>query len=102
MRQTVWRGVLSSDVSSAAILKVNALIGTSASVAVTVKVKRFPSTTLRFPIGVSTGGALTSLTTMLMVSAALILGEPLSVTDRKSVVEGGTGAFGGVRVNTYV
>src|SRR5438876_10950051 len=64
----------------ASSVKVNALAGTSASVAVTVKVKRFPSTTLRFPIGVNTGGALTSLTTMLIVSAALIFGEPLSVT----------------------
>ena len=45
----------------------------------TVKAKRFSSSTDLSPIGSSTGASLTSLTVIVIVSESLKLGEPSSV-----------------------
>src|SRR5207244_2612561 len=61
-------------------LKVSVLAGRSGSVAVAVKVSKWPSSTVLLPRGPRTGGRFTSRTVTVMVSSANRLGEPLSVT----------------------
>src|SRR5882672_966097 len=61
-------------------LKVRLCAGRSGSVAVAVKVRFEPAVTVLLPMVASTGGRFTSLTVMVMISKALVTGEPLSVT----------------------
>src|SRR4051794_33930277 len=61
-------------------LKLSACAGRSGSLAVAVKVSAFPPLIDLFPIGLSTGGALTSFTVTVIVSESFRGGEPLSVT----------------------
>src|SRR5437867_4492279 len=81
-------------------LKVKVLA--SASVAVAVNVRSVPSTRVLSPIGESTGAVLTSFTTIMIVSAALRAGEPLSVTRKATVFVLGPCASVGVQVNVRV
>ena len=83
-------------------LKVNVLAGLSASVAVAVNVSVCPTCTDLLPMGERTGGTLTSLTVMAMVSSANKAGAPLSVTRTVTGNVPGPWASVGTHVNTPV
>src|SRR5258706_11609986 len=61
-------------------LKVREFAGRSASFAVLVKVSKLPSLIVLLAIGAKVGAALASVTPMVMVSATVAGGIPLSVT----------------------
>src|SRR5262245_14529795 len=83
-------------------LKVSVLAGTSASVAVAVKVSVLPSLTDLLPMAARIGATLTSLTVMLIVWESLRAGEPLSVTRTVTEKVAGPWVSVGVQVKTPV
>src|SRR6058998_2692908 len=74
----------------------------SASLAVTAKLTRLPSLTVRLAIALSTGALFTSLTITVKVFASLKAGEPLSVTRIVIVLVLGPCASPGVQLNSPV
>src|SRR5262245_63516531 len=81
---------------------VNALAGTSASVAVTVNDNVAPSLTVWFATTASTGAIFTSLTVTVKLLVSLRLGMPLSVTRTVIVLVLGPSASVGAHVNAPV
>src|SRR3954465_8558250 len=80
-------------------LQVSACAGKSGSVAELVKLSKAPSSTYMSPSAVSAGGEFTSSTTPLVVTAAPMGGEPLSVTRIVTALVLGPCASVGVQVN---
>ena len=64
-----------------------------------VKDRVLPSVTVLLPMAASEGALFNSVTTMLNVSAALMAGEPLSVTRTVTVLVLGPWASDGVQAN---
>ena len=80
-------------------LKVKPCVGTSPSLAVAVNDSNAPSFTTRLPMAPSAGALFDSFTEIVIVSAALKAGEPLSVTRTVTLYEPGPCPSAGVHEN---